>query len=89
MGISEEGTDGAEDRVMGAGDELHHGFIAQVKTAIDDHPEVVNYKELWTEQGGSGGRQKVGPAALLMLTRQFKNFLQRTMHLKLKHSCQN
>ena len=56
---------------MGAGDELHHGFIAQeVKTAIDNHPEVVNYKELWTEQGGSGGRQRVGPAALIpMLTK--------------------
>ena len=71
---------------MGAGDELHHGFIAQeVKTAIDDHPEVVNYKELWTEQGGSGGRQRVGPAALIpMLTKAIQEFLQRTMHLKLK-----
>ena len=67
----EEGKDGAEDRVMGAGDELYHGFIAQeIKAALDNHSEVVNHKELWMEQGGSGGRQRVGPGALIpMLTK--------------------
>ena len=60
----EEGTEGADDRVMGAGEELYHGFIAQeVKAAIDSHSEIEDVKDLWGED--VDGRQRVGPSALI------------------------
>ena len=54
---------------MKAKDELYHGFIAQeVKTVLDNHPEVKNYDEFWMEN--DDGRQRLAPAFLIpMLTK--------------------
>tara|TARA_R110002020_G_scaffold72128_2_gene185658 strand:- start:1682 stop:3418 length:1737 start_codon:yes stop_codon:yes gene_type:complete len=56
-------------RVMNAKDELYHGFIAQeVKAVVDNHSEIKNYDELWSEN--DDGRQRLAPAFLIpMLTK--------------------
>jgi len=56
-------------RVMNAKDDLYHGFIAQeVKTALDNHSEVKNYDDFWSEN--IDGRQRLAPAFLIpMLTK--------------------
>ena len=62
-------VEGSEKRVMNAKDDLYHGFIAQeVKTVVDNHAEVKNYDELWSEN--VDGRQRLAPAFLIpMLTK--------------------
>ena len=56
-------------RVMNAKDELYHGFIAQeVKAVVDNHSEIKNYDELWSEN--DDGRQRLAPGFLIpMLTK--------------------
>ena len=62
-------VEGSEKRVMNAKDDLYHGFIAQeVKTVLDNHAEVKNYDELWSENADS--RQRLAPSFLIpMLTK--------------------
>jgi hypothetical protein len=62
-------VEGSEKRVMNAKDDLYHGFIAQeVKTVLDNHSEVKNYDELWSEN--DDGRQRLAPSFLIpMLTK--------------------
>ena len=53
--------------------ETNHGFIAQVKTAIDNHPEIKDGFKMWSqdyredEDGNAiaDGRQRVAPAELI------------------------
>ena len=56
-------------RVMNAKDDLYHGFIAQeVKAVVDNHSEIKNYDELWSEN--DDGRQRLAPGFLIpMLTK--------------------
>tara|TARA_Y100001938_G_scaffold138630_1_gene204423 strand:+ start:166 stop:1533 length:1368 start_codon:yes stop_codon:yes gene_type:complete len=57
-------VEGSEKRVMNAKDDLYHGFIAQeVKTVLDNHSEVKNYDELWSEN--ADGRQRLGVTKLI------------------------
>ena len=58
----------SDQRVMNSDGETNHGFIAQeVKTAIDNHTEIKDGFDMWSEEGadGEGGRQRVAPAALI------------------------
>jgi len=58
-------VEGSDTRVMNSSGETNHGFIAQeVKAAIDNHSELKDGFDMWTEQG-SGGRQRLGPASLI------------------------
>jgi hypothetical protein len=61
-------------RVMSAGEELRHGFIAQeIKAVLDNHPEVKYSHELWNRDGTHDERQRVGPAFLIpMLVKSVK-----------------
>jgi len=61
-------------RVMSAGEELRHGFIAQeIKAVLDNHPEVKYSHELWNKDGSHDERQRVGPAFLIpMLVKSVK-----------------
>ena len=53
-------------RVMSAGEELRHGFIAQeIKTVLDNHSEVKYSHELWNKDESHDERQRVGPAFLI------------------------
>ena len=61
-------VEGSETRVMLSQGETNHGFIAQeVKTAIDNHPELKDGFDMWSEEEieGGGGRQRIAPAALI------------------------
>ena len=62
-------VEGSEKRVMNAKDDLYHGFVAQeVKAVVDNHTEVKNYDELWSEN--DDGRQRLAPSFLIpMLTK--------------------
>jgi hypothetical protein len=56
-------VEGSDTRVMN--DYTNHGFIAQeVKTAIDNHSDIKDGFDMWSEQG-SGGRQRLGPSSLI------------------------
>jgi len=58
----------SDKRVMNSNGETNHGFIAQeVKTAIDNHAELKDGFDMWSEEvaDGEGGRQRVAPAALI------------------------
>ena len=50
--------------------ELNHGFIAQeVKSVIDNHPELEDGFDMWYEEAADG-RQRIGEGALIpMLTK--------------------
>ena len=53
----------SENRVMN--DYTNHGFIAQeVKTAIDNHSELKDGFDMWSEDP-IDGRQRLGPASLI------------------------
>jgi hypothetical protein len=44
----------------------NHGFIAQeVKTALDNHPEVKDGQELWFDGVPDNGRQRIGQTGLI------------------------
>ena len=61
-------VEGSDERVMNSDGEINHGFIAQeVKTAIDNHSELKDGFDMWSEENieGGGGRQRVAPAALI------------------------
>jgi hypothetical protein len=61
-------VEGSDKRVMNSDGEINHGFIAQeVKTAIDNHSELKDGFDMWSEENieGGGGRQRVAPAALI------------------------
>ena len=61
-------VEGSDNRVMLSQGETNHGFIAQeVKAAIDNHAELKNGFNMWSEEGeeGAGGRQRLGSAALI------------------------
>ena len=69
-----DGEEGCDDRVMLSNGETNHGFIAQeVKTAIDNHPEIKDGFRMWSEdyredEDGNAianGRQRVAPAELI------------------------
>ena len=54
----------SEKRVMLAGDEYYHGFVAQeVKTVIDNHAEIKDGFRMWKED--SEGRQELGSGYLM------------------------
>ena len=60
-------VEGSENRVMLSNGETNHGFIAQeVKTALDNHPEVKDGLRLWAEDERDG-RQRVASAELIPL----------------------
>ena len=65
-------VEGSETRVMNSNGEVIHGFIAQeVKAAIDNHSEIKDGFDMWSEQGldengnSTGGRQRLAEAALI------------------------
>ena len=69
-----DGEEGCDNRVMLSNGETNHGFIAQeVKTAIDNHPEIKDGFRMWSEdyredEDGNAianGRQRVAPAELI------------------------
>ena len=69
-----DGEDGCDDRVMLSTGETNHGFIAQeVKTAIDNHPEIKDGFKMWSkdyreDKDGnviSDTRQRVAPSELV------------------------
>ena len=76
--------EGSTVRVMKAKDELYHGFIAQeVKTVLDNHPEVKNYDEFWMEN--DDGRQRLAPAFLIpMLTKAIQELSAKVETLETK-----
>ena len=46
--------------------ETNHGFIAQeVKTVIDNHPEIKDGFKMWAEQEGADKRQRLAPSELI------------------------
>ena len=58
-------VEGSEKRVMLSNGETNHGFIAQeVKTAIDNHPEIKNGFDMWSADP-TDGRQRLGAASLI------------------------
>ena len=58
-------VEGSDTRVMNSSGETNHGFIAQeVKAAIDNHSDIKDGFDMWSEQG-SGGRQRLGPSSLI------------------------
>ena len=57
---------------MESNGEINHGFIAQeVKAVIDNHSEIKDGFNMWSEQGldkdgnSTGGRQRLGDGALV------------------------
>ncbi len=69
-----DGEEGCDDRVMLSNGETNHGFIAQeVKTAIDNHPEIKDGFKMWSEdyredaEGNqiTDNRQRVAPSELI------------------------
>jgi hypothetical protein len=58
-------VEGSENRVMLSQGETNHGFIAQeVKAAIDNHPELKDGFDMWSEDPVDG-RQRLGDGALI------------------------
>jgi hypothetical protein len=56
-------VEGSDKRVIN--ETTNHGFIAQeVKTAIDNHPEIKDGFDMWMEKN-SDGQQRVAPSALI------------------------
>ena len=56
---------GSETRVMGRGDKVQHGFIAQeVKAVIDKHDEIKDGFEMWMKDDVDG-RQRLAPSELI------------------------
>jgi hypothetical protein len=48
-------------------DKVNHGFIAQeVKETIDNHPEIKDGFEMWSEDD-LDGRQRIGEGALITI----------------------
>ena len=69
-----DGEEGCDDRVMLSTGETNHGFIAQeVKTAIDNHPEIKDGFGMWSEdyrEDADGNqitdnRQRLAPSELI------------------------
>ena len=58
-------VEGSDKRVMNSDGETNHGFIAQeVKTVIDNHPELKDGFNMWSEDP-TDGRQRLGDGALI------------------------
>jgi len=58
-------VEGSDKRVMNSNGETNHGFIAQeVKTAIDNHAEIKDGFNMWSEDS-TDGRQRLGAGALI------------------------
>ena len=58
----------SDERVMGRGDKVQHGFIAQeVKAVIDKHSEIKDGFEMWQIEGEEDGegRQRLAPSELI------------------------
>jgi len=61
-----EYVEGSNTRVQLSTGEINHGFIAQeVKAVIDAHSEIKDGFSMWSEQGETGGRQRLSPTALI------------------------
>ena len=69
-----DGEEGCDDRVMSSKGETNHGFIAQeVKTAIDNHPEIKDGFKMWSEEDREDAdgnkiencRQRIAPSELV------------------------
>jgi len=61
-------VEGSDSRVMNSSGETNHGFIAQeVKTAIDNHPELKDGFGMWgvDQRDTTNGRQRVADGALV------------------------
>ena len=65
-------VEGSDTRVMFSNGEIVHGFIAQeVKAAIDNHSEIKDGFDMWSEQeldengNSTGGRQRLADGALI------------------------
>jgi hypothetical protein len=55
----------SDTRVMGRGDKVQHGFIAQeVKAVIDNHSEIKDGFEMW-QADEVDGRQRLAPSELI------------------------
>ena len=55
----------SDTRVMGRGEKIQHGFIAQeVKTVIDNHSEIKDGFEMWSTDTNDG-RQRLAPSELI------------------------
>ena len=61
----------SDERVMGRGEKIQHGFVAQeVKAVIDNHSEIKDGFEMWSQDGGENGRQRLADGELIpMLTK--------------------
>jgi hypothetical protein len=63
---SDSYVEDSNTRVMLSNGETNHGFIAQeVKTVIDNHPEIKDGFSMWAEQEGADKRQRLGSTALI------------------------
>jgi hypothetical protein len=55
----------SDTRVMGRGEKIQHGFVAQeVKAVIDNHSEVKDGFEMWCTDSNDG-RQRLAPSELI------------------------
>ena len=63
---SDSYVEDSNTRVMLSNGETNHGFIAQeVKTVIDNHPEIKDGFKMWAEQEGADKRQRLAPSELI------------------------
>ena len=63
---SESYVEGSDTRVMLSNGETNHGFIAQeVKTVMDNHPEIKDGFRMWAESDRADKRQRLGSTALI------------------------
>ena len=73
----------SDTRVMGRGDKVQHGFIAQeVKTVIDNHSELKDGFGMWMEDAVDG-RQRLAPSELVpMLVKAIQELTARITELE-------
>jgi hypothetical protein len=82
----------SDERVMGRGDKVQHGFIAQeVKAVIDKHSEIKNGFEMWQIEGeeDGDGRQRLAPSELIpMLVKAIQELSTEVTALKTENATQ-